>query len=592
MTIWAYDIETEAWDKLVCAAAVSETGEVKIFRTGRQCGEWYAGLPACDEIVSHNGGGFDFLQLIAATPGLSWSANMAGSAIVTCRAKGHALCRDSYRLFPLSLAAWTARKISTGLPCICPPPDCGCPPRDCGGYCSIKRSMPAAALRQLIDYCVNDCRVLLETWIADTSRLAADGLDVYSERGIRNTIGAVAWNTGAAMAHIDPQSAPSWADYLAGRAAYYGGRVEVGRTCAEIGHRYDVHAMYPWALTMDVPTGRRRVLVGPAAGREYLRNDLGLYHATVEVPRTDLPPLPHRYVGPAKGRLMPDRLLWSTGVIQGDWSGIELRHAEACGARVQKIDSASAWSDAAPVFRPYVEHVYAMRRKAIDEGDERWGGVLKWYANALSGKLAQRSEIMRLKVLAPGELAERGWHHVGNPATSRVWAISNDKVPSSGHTWMAATLTARSRVKLHDRLSHHSGRWLYCDTDSTYLLDRDERDVHPSALGTWGYEGEAIDWDAMAPKLYRYRDVTGGRYHVRARGVPRACEHVIDVLRDGGTVTRAVGVQRIRTSGGAFVARVVSRSHRDDAALWAGTRHVLPGGVTVPLHRERDGAYT
>lgn len=584
MTIWAYDIECESWDRFVVGAAVSEHGDVRTFdfHDESETIDWYCSLPKSDEVIAHNGGAYDFLQLIAAGPHLTWRGALAGSSIVTCRAKGHALCRDSYRLFPLSLAKWTNRKSETGLICVCG--------EKCGGYCSIRRSMPRAARQRLRDYCVNDCRALIDTWIEDTERLAADGLDVVTSRGtLRTTIGGVAWNTGATMAGIDTRHELDWGDYDAGRRAYYGGRVEVGRVTAPRGRRYDVHAMYPWALTHDVPHGRRRALYGRDATRAYARDELGLFHARVHVPDTDLPPLPHRYHGETQERLVEGRLIWATGYIEGDWSGIELRHAEEHGVKIHKIEHADTWSHASPLFKPYVEHVYAMRRKAIDAGDERWGSVLKWFANSLSGKLAQKAEISNLMVIGPDADPLEGWEQHGGP-DSRVYSQTIAKVPTSGHTWAAATLTARSRVKLHERLARHSGRWLYCDTDSTYLIDEDNTGVHKSKLGSWGYEGEAIDWLALAPKLYRYRDEEGTP-HVRARGVPRATWEALDKLRAGETVTAEGGVLRIRTSEGRFVARSVKRTHHDAGTDRCGTRYVLRDGTTRALHRDVAGRY-
>ena len=359
---------------------------------------------------------------------------------------------------------------------------------------------------------------------------------------------------------------------------------------ADAGHRYDVHAMYPWALTQDVPHGHRLAHMGPDASRVFDRNELGIFHAVVTVPETPLPPLPHRYEGDNRGRLIKDRLLWCTGEFSGYWTGIELRHAVERGARIEKIVSANTWSEASPLFAEYVEHVYACRRRAIDSGDERWGAVLKWFANSLSGKLAQRSDVASLVVLGPDEDPEEGWEQHG-PPDSRVYSITTSRTPSSGLTWVAATLTSRARVKLGERLARHEDRWLYCDTDSTYLLDRDDRGVHESKLGTFGYEGEANEWCALAPKLYRYRDEAGD-WHVRARGVPRATYEAFESLRKGRSVSADGGVERIKSSGGRFVARVVTRSHLDHGTNRCGTRFINRDGSTRPLHATRDGRYT
>ena len=597
MTTWAYDIETANWTDLVVAAAVADDGRKLVMRSAAETAAWYKSLPTSDEVIAHNGGAFDFLQLIEACADLTWHANMAGGSIVSCRAKGHAQCRDSFRLFPLSLAKWTRQKSQTGLEC-----ECG---RNCGGYCAIKRGMRGAKLAALTGYCMNDCEVLLRTWLQDIERLCADGLLVRTKTGIRGTIGGVAWHTGAAMAGLDPDARPSWEDYMAGRAGYYGGRTEVGQVASDIDYMYDANAVYPWALTQDVPIGERVSYTGQAASQAYGRDELGLYRADVVLPVNSLPALPHRLVGKIEGRghRHSGDMIWSTGHVNGTWSGIELRAAERHGAKILRIDRADVWVGRAPVFRPYVEMIYAARRKAIDAGDDRWGAVLKWFANSLSGKLAQRPVNRSIVILGDDELPMGGWEQVGG-LHSRVWATAGKReTPKSGLTWVAATLTARARVKLLDRLMRHEDSWLYCDTDSTHLSRPDEQDVHQSRLGAFKYEGKGetgVDpisgelqraWEARAPKFYRSRH-DDGTTHVRIRGVPRATWATYDELASGRTVS-IEAVARLRSGEGRFKRRNLTRSHHDVGSRWVGTRRIATWvtGRTRPLHRLPDGSY-
>jgi len=579
---WAFDIECENWDTLVLAAAVCEDGTTEVFYDSEDVAEWYLNLDPKDEVIAHNGGGYDFLYLISIMDEFAWSANMAGSSIVSCRVRSHANLRDSFRLFPSSLAKWTGRKDEVGLTCICE--------NDCGGYCAISRSLPPPQMRRLADYCVQDCRALLETWQEDLGRLESEGLSVFNGRGKpRSTIGAVAWNTAAPLAGIDPAAPVSWPDYDAGRLAYYGGRTEVGKTDSTVGHRYDVNAMYPWALTLPVPYGMRESLFGEESSRAYGSGRPGLYNALVEVPETDIPPLPHRYSDDAKaqGRLMPGRLLWTTGRFEGWWTFVELAAAERHGAKVLRVKASNHWSHHAAIFKPYVESIYGARRAAKEQGDMRWAGLLKWFANSLSGKLAQQPEVTRLVVLPEDENPGEGWH----PVAGRVWAQTTRKVASCGRTWAAAYLTSRAREKLLDRMKRHSGAWLYCDTDSTYLVNRDDAGVDQLKLGAWGYEGECNDWTALAPKLYRYRD-EDAKEHVRARGVPRPSWATLDAMRAGETVRREMGVHRIKTSGGTFQRRTIARTHHDAFSDRCGTRFVNADGTTRPLHSKGNGEYT
>lgn len=584
---WAFDIECADWTHLLCAVAVADDGTVFRSRSRREVAEWYKNLPPEDVVWAHNGGAYDFIFLIEATPGLTWSARMAGSDIVSCRAAGHAECRDSIRLFPLSLAKWTGRKISLadmGLPC-----QCG---EACGGYkCRLRPDMSAAELAIVEEYCEADCLALLSRLREDLERLESVGLDLYTRWGLRLTVGAVAWATAARMAGLRPGSTIDKGDYHAGRLAYYGGRVEVGRVFYDrLAYRYDVRSMYPAMLLEHVPHGRRRRLNGPAASNAYRRGEHGAYTARVVVPESDLPLLPSR-VSAETGdpRLTRGRLVWACGTIEGTWSLPELQYAEAAGAKIESIESAALWSDYSPLYAPYIERIYEARRRAIEAGDDRWSGVMKLYANALSGKLAQRPGLTEIVVLGDDEheddLAGEGYSHVAG----RVWSREVERIAPNARPIEAAYLTSRARIKLLDRLRRHSGAWLYCDTDSAYTI-RADSDVG-DGLGEWVYEGTARKWRALAPKTYRYVDGLGVR-RVRAKGVPRATWEDLDALARGETIMREGGVERLRTGGGAFTPRVISRSLRDATSGRCGTRHVDNAtGVTRPLFRRRDGTY-
>lgn len=606
-------------------------------RTPDDVATWYRDLDKTDVVWSHNGGGYDFLLLIEACgPSLRWQARMAGSAIISCRAVGgYAECRDSMRLFPGSLASWTGQKEDLELPCVCGD--------ECGGYCSIRPRMKSSHRRRMIDYCDNDCLALLRALKADVGRLQDEGFDVIGARGTpRLTFGAVAWNTAARMAGIDPkESHDDWKDYDAGKRGYFGGRTEVGQISlsdtrwhddrsgrATVGHRHDANSMYPWALTMAVPHGRRRRLSPLQAGRAYRDDAPGIYQAIVDLPEHSLPLLPHRYLPTkAHGRLTPQRLVWATGRVLGHWTGAELQAAERHGAKISRFLTSCEWEDFDPLYRPYVDHVWALRSDAQSRGDKRWAGMLKWYANALTGKLAQHPEHSIIRVISdaepePMELDARGvgvWSHVAG----RVWARSMRRLSANCRPVQAAYLTSRARVLLLDRLMPHLDSWLYCDTDSTYLTNYDPTNEGKD-LGQWKYEGGLTSWRALAPKLYRFLD-TDGAPHVRARGVPMprtrdtmsdtarervyaAMWQTLDTLASGETLTRPGGVERLRRGGGRFVRRQVSRTHHDAhaedcparrgrecqcglAMTRCGTRHVLPSGRTRPLHRTADGRY-
>lgn len=570
--IWATDCETYRWDRVVCWVAVSESGEIRTGRTAAEWCEWYISLPETDTVIAHNGGAFDFLALLDGLPDADWHAVLSGSRIIACQARGAAVLVDSFALFPLSLAKWTGRKSDTGFACVCG--------RKCGGYCAIPRRPNRAEYARLLEYCLNDCRILLETYLTDVGRLAELGYVVYDASGqVRRTVGSLAYHTAKRFCEIpEDLHRGDWNKYNGTREAYYGGRTECGRTRAPAGHRYDINSAYPFALTLPVPTGEPRTLAGRAA-RSALMDDLpGLYAI-------------RGYQTPGRLALLPRRgrqgnLIWATGAVQGVYTGIEVLYALENGLRLDSVDWAMVWPEEEPIYKPFVEKVYSDREACKRNKDDRFATVLKWIGNSLSGKLAQmpiRESLYRFD-LPPFEQGQK-FRWLGG----QWWVHEKSEIPANARPWHAATLTSRIRVLLHSRLSRND--WIYCDTDSTYLVNADNSDVDEYRFGAFKYEGTLTNFECIAPKLYRYDEENdkgdGWQHHVKGKGFSGIDYDGFDNLLAGGDFVLDRGVKKIRTAirdgGPLFVRQELTRGiNRPD--FLCGTRYVLPSGETVSLH--------
>jgi hypothetical protein len=561
--IHAVDMECADWTEFVLGVACSESGYVRVFDDIGDMLRWYLSLGRSDVVLAHNGGAYDFLALLDADSGAHrWHGVLAGSALVSLRAAGCAELRDTFRLFPMSLRTWTGTKEETGLPC-----ECG---RDCGGYCSIRRDMPAAQRRRLIDYCVHDAQALLGAYLRDTARLEAAGYAMRGRDGLpRRTIGGVAVATARRMCGLSDRSV-SWAEYHAQRRGYYGGRCEVFRVAAPAIQRYDLSSAYPWALTLPVPVGEPRYVRGAAAARALARGRPGLYEAVVDVPG-DLPLLPVRGA---------TRLVWATGTVRDCWPLPELREALAAGAVVRQVVCALVWPDEETVYAPYVEHVWACRELAAARGDHAMHMWHKLAGNALSGKLAQGAGCVTLYVGdRPPDRAE--W------LGGRAWALGGHRVPPCARPVHAAYLTGRVRARLLEAL--RSVDPVYCDTDSVYCTSGAPGPVG-LALGEWRDEGSARQWRALGPKMYSYLLRSGPV--VRAKGVHGITPGGFESLIRGGRVTIDDGVCGIREAyhrfGRAF-ARAKSEYVRNPTGLCGG-REVLSDGRTAAVRILPDGS--
>lgn len=566
-----FDIECADWDVFRCGAfsrgnesAVVWDGDSLFAALVLRGGTWW----------SHSGGRYDIVWVVseAVKRGLAFNATMAGSRIISLRVAG-ATFRDSAALAPMRLADVArlggAEKAPTGLRC-----ECG--EEGCAGFCVLRRPLSRSERTAVGDYCLQDCRAL---------SAGLDAIGRYAtEHGITlaGTIGGSAWKTAADWCELDPAS-KSLARYRTLRRGYYGGRTEVFRTQGDRGHRYDIHSSYPAALARTpLPVGESFYVRGEVATRAFLKGADGVYDATVCVPDCDVPPLPHR---------RPDRLYYPTGTFRGFWTGLTLRNAIDAGARVRTIHRGHAWKKSAPLLAPFAERVWALRDAAPTKEWKTW---VKFLANSCTGKFAQspeRGDVVFLPSEHPGSPPYMPPRHrpVRDVETGTIATRYAVGVSPCAHVVYAAHLTSEAHAELHRELRTAVEPW-YTDTDSVYSRDVLTRRIGP-ALGEWGYEGEARDWHAQAPKLYRYRD-EHDTWHVRGKGMPGLTSDGFDALARGEQWVNARGVMTlrsaIRATGESLFRRREIKRGTHPVAGWVGGRLIGKDGLTTRAPRVID----
>lgn len=579
-----WDIECAGWDRFLCGELLTREGDA--FQSWdadeffdallEQSGNWYA----------HVGGRYDGLWFLdmACRRKLPWKAKMRGSGVLTAKI-GDLEIRDSFALVPMKLAKFAKlggnAKCELGLPCECEERT-ESRPQGCGGYCALERPLNSSERALVSEYLHVDCKALLGALEALEERASA--LDIT----LKLTVGSSAWNTAKEWLDL-PACGHDIGRYTALREGYYGGRTEVIRTRADSGHRFDIHSSYPAALTrVAVPLGEGAAYSSANASKWYAAGNDGIYTADVTVPDMPIPPLPARE---------PDRLLYPIGPISGTWTGHELRYAESCGVRIDTIRRGYVWADSGPVLAPFAASLWAIRDEAANsphESDKTFAAWVKWLANSLTGKLAQRPEHSSLS-FAP---ADAGEAPVMDKDTDVIGCVhggafvihTRTRVDACAHVQWSAYLTAEARCELHRQLTHAVTPY-YCDTDSVYAYEYLTRRVG-DALGEWGYEGALRNWRALAPKVYRYTDGAGTE-HVRGKGLSGLDAAGFDALERGETWTIAKGVDGLRTAmrrdtvKGLFRRREFSRSLHPIPG-WVGGRELEANGIeTRPTSIER-----
>lgn len=171
------------------------------------------GLPGKFTIYAHNGGKFDYMFLLHRLRG---DVSFKGRGIMSARVGNHEL-RDSFHIIPERLANWQ---------------------KDDFDYAWMKRKSRNKHRQAIIDYCINDCKYLLDI----VKKFVGD-------HGFKLSIGQAAM-TYLRQEYKVARIGDAMDNYL--RQYFFGGRVE----CIQgKGHwkgeykLYDVNSMYPHVMS-------------------------------------------------------------------------------------------------------------------------------------------------------------------------------------------------------------------------------------------------------------------------------------------------------------------------------------------------------
>ncbi len=524
-----YDIETEAWTTFVEGAIHYRSGETRVYRWNDRDGaaRMAADLLAIEgEVYAHNGSRFDHLWLMDEC-GEPATVIPSSSGIVQLTFEGsRAVFCDSMKIFPFSLEKLTGGK-KKSIAHLCRytrtpehlDRETGKYDVNCGGYCAIRRAgMTPREAREVEKYLVADVEELMSALLHMRDRAAEWGITV------RKTVGSTAWKSAESELGIEPVCWPEGA-WQTARDGYHGGRSEVFHVAAPKGWQCDVNSMYAWAITQPLPVGIPIVKEGKSAQTAWVRQKPGVYHATVRVPETWIPPLPVR---------LKTGLEFPWGRFSGAWPRPELEEAVRHGCEVERVHRAVVYQDEREIFTPWVRKLWGERAKYGKESPEgRW---LKWLLNSVTGKCGSRCESRRLKVWpdfdkitfckCPDFATEcqcGGWFPLdATDGVGKVWeqVVKNRRPDRCSRPEWASYLTGYARPKLNAKLTE-SDDAIYCDTDGVKSFSK--RLGLGTDLGEWADEGPMREFEARGPKSYRLLTRIDDEWKevVKMKGVPR-----------------------------------------------------------------------
>lgn len=289
------------------------------------------------------------------------------------------------------------------------------------------------------------------------------------------------------------------------RSAYFGGRVEVFRRKGEGLKYFDINSSYPASMLNPLPSGPAI----PWEGRPPLKlteGRCGFVEAWLDIPETDIPPLPVKH---------DEKLIFPCGRLYGIWSWVEL---ERCKEYVVKWGK-SVWYESSPILASFVRALYEYRDKSRADYDDGMAIVAKYLMNGLYGKFGMNRERTRMLIAGQQEIPEGAWPADGTP-DSAIWYATETIDQPYIIPQIAATVTAYSRVMLLDWMlaaKRRGGLVYYCDTDSI-VTDVDM--PTSTALGELKQEYPEeglLTGQFVGPKMYSLVG-QNGKAHVKAKG--------------------------------------------------------------------------
>lgn len=449
------DIETARWTRFLVAGAYTPVlGFWERRDLARFLGSLARRADAPSVWYAHFGGQFDFLFFLRAMLGRprEWRVRSLlprGSRLLSMDVEhletGRVLTfRDSSALLPFALRGLAEtfgvqhQKLEID-------------------YRRITRVTP-----RLLRYLEHDCRALYEV----LQRFQASPL--ISRVGMKPTIASQALQVFRGTLAAPVPALAEGIDRIL-RSAYAGGRTEIFKPYFQRAPGgpplscVDVNSLYP-AVMHDLAQCPGRYLGITRRPRwEAIKAGVGFVRARVRVKLdVDVPILWVKRYPNERGQRVT-KFVFPVGEFEGLWPLPEFKLAIECG-QVSDFDLQEfhAFSDLGPIFKPFVETLYAQRSKSTSPVEKT---IAKLLMNSLYGRMGLRRDREGIEIddgragLAPTfELRMRGGSVRFCKVAKTIQTFSNVAI--------AAYVTAHARMKLWGYLRHADP--YYCDTDSIF----------------------------------------------------------------------------------------------------------------------------
>lgn len=429
----------------------------------RKVVEAISALPDRYTIYAHNGGKFDYMFFIHLIRG---TIKFKGRGIMSCRIGRHEL-RDSLHIIPEKLAAWK---------------------KDHFDYSRMRTDQRDTYRREIIAYCISDCRYLLEIVRAFVERY-----------GFKLSIGQAA--QAALRQHYKVKTIGEFTD-AALRPYFFGGRVECirgrGRFVGEY-KLYDVNAMYSKVMAFyKHPVSNEYVMRVGEPNERTVFIDLECYNRGALIGKAIDGGAPETSANISHGRFLTTIHEYEVARKYNLISNVRILH---CIDNMELSD-----------FSKFVLPTYENRQKAkadmlvLTEGSAAYEEAkkddffFKYLLNNAYGKFAQNPRRYKESYITdPGDFpvfetkqgtVERDVQYGSLPSYESfrywIWEKPQEKLRFN-NVGTAASITGAARSVLLDAIQNAHDP-IYCDTDSLICKSLRNVELSETTLGAWKLE--------------------------------------------------------------------------------------------------------
>jgi len=507
-------------------------------------------LPGRYTIYAHNGGKFDFMFLLKHLRG---QVSFKGRGIMEAQIGEHTL-RDSFHIIPERLANFKKDHID---------------------YENMKKGKREAFKKQIIDYCIADCRYLLEIVRSFVERF-----------GFKISIGQAAMASlkqNYEFENISPYTDKRLRDF------FFGGRVECFEGAGEFhGHYYliDRNSMYPAEMANTKhPIGNEYIWRTGSPDENTAFIDLTCYSKGAFVMRD-----------PEDG---------STRAPHGLYRFKTTIHEYKMARKLKLISNIKIHccidNNRFSTFEKFVLPFYDQRqevKKALSrlksegkEGTPEWDELkkddifLKLILNNAYGKFAQNPRNYKEHYITdpnsvPPEDPYNPWPDFPKVMEDDYWLWERPNPTSRyNNVGTGASITGAARANLMETI-HLSKGVIYCDTDSVICTGLPDVDLDKSRLGAWDIEREMSSVVIAGKKLYAYREIDTAKEIVKAKGASGLTyAKLMEILsptydfETAPVISVAKGVTISKTGSQMYMTRRIRSTARKEKRPWSQTSH-------------------